>query len=197
MTANVRRVALIAWAVLGAFTAAAVLAGSFFSGWLSVLLLLPALLAWGVLLVVHHRWSARWRIVLLSWLTFGLLRGAVAWLGAQSGMLAGFAAQLSVILCMYAWLAGYAALITLVCHRDVSIAYIFLPTAIGALAMLLTVRSAGGVEQWFTALTSATTMRRAVVFEPLMLSLSCMGTLGVIALLPHMFITVVREMRGN
>jgi hypothetical protein len=197
MSTAVRRVALVAWIVFAVLTVGSLLAGFIFPAWITLLLILPAILAWGVLLVVYHRWLGQWRGVLLVWLAFGILRAAVTWQGAGDGVLRGTVASLLALLCFYAWMAGYAALIALVIHRDVSVAYIFIPIAIGALVMLLTVRSVGGVTQWFDALTSATTVARSFLLEPLLLSLSCMGMLGFIAVVPYMIITGVREVRGN
>jgi len=106
-------------------------------------------------------------------------------------------ASLGAVLCLYALVAGYGALIALVIRRDVSVAYIFIPIAIGALVMLLTVRSVGGATRWLDALTSATTVGRSLLLGPLVLSLSCMSMLGFIAIVPYMIITGVREVRGN
>lgn len=197
MTSTARRVALVAWIVLAVLTGGSLLAGPLFPAWIGAILLLPALSAWVVLLVVYHRLLAGWGAILLLWAAFGLLRAGAAWLGAGDGILRSVVVTLLLVLCLYALIAGYAALIALVIRRDVSVAYIFLPTAIGALVMLLTVQAAGGVAQWFETLASPSTVGRSLTLEPLLLNLSCMGTLGFIAAVPHMIITVVREMRGN
>ena len=197
MTTTVRRIALVAWIAFALLNAAMLLAGSVWPAWIGVLLLIPATLTWAVLLIVYNRLLAHWRSVLLSWLAVGILRTTVTWLGAGAGILGGVVESLLALLCLYALLAGYAALIALVCRRDVSVAYIFVPAAIGALVMLLTVRSAGGVMQWFDALTSAPTVGRSLILEPLLLSLSCMSALGFIAIVPHMICTLVREWRGS
>jgi hypothetical protein len=197
MTTTAWRVVRIAWIVLAILTGGISLAGVILPAWLSLLLVLPAILAWSVLLVVYHRTLGQWRGVFLSWLAFGILRAAAAWLGAGDGSPRDVAASLLALLCLYAWLGGYAALVALVIRRDVCVAYIFIPAALGALAMLLTVRSAGGVTQWFDALTSAATVWRALLLEPLLLSLTCMNTLGFIAAVPYVIITVFREMQGN
>lgn len=197
MTTTVRRFALVAWIVFGVLTAGAMLAGFVFPAWLCLILLFLAILVWSALLAMYRCWLAHWRSVLLCWLVFGLLRGAATWLGSGDSVLGGVVASLLAPLYLYAWLAGCAALIALVWHRDVSVAYVFIPTAIGALVMLMTVQAAGGVSQWFDALMSVTTVGRSLVLEPLLLSLSCMGTLGFIALVPHMMITLIREIRGN
>lgn len=197
MTTTARRVALVAAIALAVLTGASLLASILYPAWIGLILLLPALLAWVVLLVVYHCLLADWRAVLLTWAAFGLLRAGATWLGVSDGILPGVAATLLSVLCVYALIAGYAALIALVIRHDVSVAYIFLPTAIGALVMFLMVQSAGGVMQWFEALTLPSTVGRSLVLEPLLMGLSCMGTLGFIAAVPHMIITVVREMRGN
>lgn len=197
MTTTARRVALVAAIALAVLTGTSLLAGPFFPAWIGLILLVPALLAWVVLLVVYRCLLADWRAVLLTWAAFGLLRAGATWLGVGDGILLSVAATLLSVLCVYALIAGYAALIALVIRRDVSVAYIFLPTAIGALVTLLTVQSAGGVAQWFETLTSPSTAGRSLVLEPLLLGLSCMGTLGFIAAAPYMIITVVREVRGN
>ena len=197
MTTTTRRVALVAWISFAIFTTGSVLADLILSVWVAVLLLLVAMLAWIVLLVVYNRLLAHWRGVLLCWLAFGLLSGAAHLAGRRRWDPAGVMASLVAVLCLYALVAGYAALIALVIRRDVSVAYIFIPIAIGALVMLLTVRSVGGVTQWFDALTSGTNVGPSLLLGPLVLSLSCMSMLGFIAIVPYMIITGVREVRGN
>jgi hypothetical protein len=197
MTTTTRRVALAAWITFAIFTTGSVLADLILPVGVAVLLLLVAMLAWIVLLVVYNRRLAQWRGVLLCWLAFGLLSGALTWLGAGDGILRGVMVSLVAVLCLYALVAGYAALIALVLRRDVSVAYIFIPIAIGALVMLLTVRSVGGVTQWLDALTSGTNVGPSLLLGPLVLSLSCMSMLGFIAIVPYMIITGVREVRGN
>jgi len=187
----------IAWIVLAILTGAMALSGVLFPGWIGVLLLLPALLAWAVLLIAYRRCLASWRAVVLTWALFGLLRGVAVGIDVGNDALSNLIGTVLAVLGLYALLAGYAALLALVLCRDVSVAYLFLPVAIGAPTLLLTVQMAGGVTRWFAALTAPSTVARALVLEPLLLSLSCMEMLGLMALVPHALITLAREARGN
>jgi hypothetical protein len=197
MTTIARRAALAAWIALGVLTTGVLLAGLLLPVWISLFMLLPALVVWLVLLIVYNRALAGWRVLVLIWSAFGVLRACATWVGAGADVLRSAIAALLAVVSLYALVAGYAALIALVVHRDVSVADIFIPTALGAMMMVLTVQSAGGVAQWFDALTAPPTIGRLLVLEPLLLSMTCMGTLGFLAVVPHMIITVVREMRGN
>ncbi|MGC8782470.1 MAG: hypothetical protein ACP5UQ_16535 [Anaerolineae bacterium] len=197
MTPDVRRIAHVAWIALAFLTGLMVLSGILFPAWIGILLLLPALTAWAVLLIIHHRWLASWRAILLIWSGFGVLRVATTRPEFGDGPLDGAVVTLLAVFGFYTLIAGYAALIALIVRRDVSIAYVFLPIALGAPIMLVTVQAAGGVMEWFDAFAMRPTFERALILEPLLLSLSCMGTLGFIAVVPHMVVTVVREVRGN
>lgn len=195
MKSGIRQIAPVAWVALAVLTGLITLSGILFPGWIGVLLLLPALAAWVILLVIYNCWLASWRVVLLTWLAFGILRAGTVGLGEVDGLFGSVAFTLVSVLGFYALLAGYAALIALIVRRDVSVAYLFLPFAIGAPVMLATVQSAGSLLNWFDALMAPSTVLRSLILEPLLLNLTCMWMLGFIAAVPHMFVTIVREVR--
>ncbi len=195
MRSAIQQIALIAWIALAVLTGLITLSGILFPAWIGVLLLLPALAAWMTLLLIYNCRLARWRVILLTWSAFGILRAGATGLGEVEGLFGHLTLTLLSVFALYALIAGYGALIALVAHRDVSVAYIFLPLAIGAPAMLVTIRSTGSVLNWFDALLAPSTLLRALILEPLTLSLSCMGMLGFIAIIPHMVVTAIREAR--
>ncbi len=197
MTPDVRRLAHVAWIGLALLTGLMMLSGVLFPAWIGILLLLPTLTAWVVLLIIHHRWLASWRAILLIWSVFGVLRAAATRPGFGDGLLDGMVATLLAVLGLYALIAGYGALIALIVRRDVSIAYLFLPMVLGVPVMLLTILLSGSMLSWFETLMAPPTVARALLLEPLLLNLSCMSALGFIAAVPHMIVTLVREARGN
>jgi len=188
----------IAWAIFALINGLLFIAGHVLPTLVALLLLLPALLAWAVLLAAYNRALGQWRAVLVAWIVFGLLRAvSTAISSATVAGLAANAASLVVVLCLCALLAGYATLIALVARRDVSVAYITIFYAVGGITMFWMVHSAGGVANFFDSLLNAAGGNNHIVGGSLLLSLSCMSTLGFIALVPHMIIMAVREIRGN
>ena len=199
MSNATRWTAWIAWAIFGLINAAFLLMGHLLSPPVTILLLFVVLVDWIALLVIYNRLLAHWRSVLIAWSVFGLLWVASSTFSmAPMPGLSANAVSLITCLALYALLTGCAALIALVIRRDVSVAYVTLFYAIGGIAIFWMVRSAGGLTSFFDGLLGLAPDKHSAAFTgPLLLGLTCMGTLGFIAVVPYMIITAVREVRGN
>jgi hypothetical protein len=102
-----------------------------------------------------------------------------------------------VVLSLDAMITALAAILVLAIRRDVSVAYVVLSYGLGAWLMLWMIRSAGGVLNFFTDSIAANTANAFSLSEPVVLSLSCMATLGFVTFFPHLVCMLIREVRGR
>jgi hypothetical protein len=151
-----------------------------------------------VLLVRYNRVLAQWRAVLLIWLAYSGLRLLGVWFqGWTVPFVQANLGTFAIVLSLDAVLAGWFAIAALALRRDVSVAYVVIFFAVGAVLMLALVRSAGGVLNF---LTSSMTRDASTTFspaEPILMALSCMSTLGFLTFLPHLLWLGIRELRGR
>jgi len=166
--------------------------------WLQLLLLGFSLIALAWLLLRYNRLLAQWRVAGLVWLTYCLLRLFSVWCHAGGiPFLRDNLATLAMLLAIEAMLTGWFALLVLVIRRDVSLAYLVIFFALGAPLIRALVIEAGGVLNFLIGQTAEEPFHRFSVTEPLIMSLSCMGTLGFIAFLPHLVWLLIKELRGR
>lgn len=194
---TVRQITRVAWGLL-ALTNVILLFGMqglLLCLQLPLLGLLFIVLVW--LLVRYNRPLAQWRAVGLIWFSYTVLR----WLSLElhaSGVpfLQGNMAAFAMLLAVEAMLAGWFALLALAVRRDVSLVYIVMFFVIGAPLLRALVMKAGGVLSFLFGQAAEGPFDRFSISEPLVMSLSCMATLGFIAFLPHLMWLLIKELRG-
>jgi hypothetical protein len=165
-------------------------------GWVQLLSWALSLAALFWLLGVHNRCVAQWRVVIPSWLVYCGLRWLATRLPlASNPILSRNLANLVTVLVMDALISGYAGLVILAIRRDVSVAYVVLATLVGGVALRGQVQASGGVLNWLLG-TAATSMQQGFsVIEPLIMVSSCMISLGILTLLPHLLWLIAHELR--
>jgi len=162
---------------------------------LSLLGLLFILLA--CLLIRYNQLLAQWRVVGAIWLGYGILRLLSVWTHAsQIPSLGDNLATFALLLATMAILSGWFSLFALAIRRDVSLAYIVMFFALGAPLIRGLVIEAGGVLNFLVGQVAGDPLSRFSITEPLVMSLSCMGTLGFISLPAHLIWLLIKELRG-
>lgn len=188
----------ISWGGFGAASLALVLVAAAAPWWLQLLVLGISFLSLLGLLLLYNKALATWRAVLCAWLVYALLRVLSAGLAdAGAPLLEVNLASLTAVLSLEAMITALAALLILAIRRDVSVAYVVLSYGLGAWLVLQMVRSAGGVLKFLTASLAMNASNVLSLSGPVVVSLSCMASLGFLTFFPHLVWMVIREARGR
>jgi hypothetical protein len=195
-----RRVGLTvsAWAVALGARLALLLAGPACPVLPGLLLWTVALLAGGTLAVCYWRAVGTWHGLVLAWLAYAasrLLGASLAW--SPIPFVRDNVAFLALALAVDAALGGWTAAVLLSFRRDVSVAYLVIFFGIGPLALRSLLGSAGSVYNLLFAGSPAASASTFNLAEPLLMSLSCLATLGFVTFLPQLFRLLYRELRGQ
>ncbi len=197
MAPKIRLLKRIAWGTFAATGLALALAPGILPMWSQWLAFGASLLALLGLLLLYNHALASWRAVLCSWLAYAAFRVLTVRLAGTGSFLETNLAPLAMLLSVEAMFTALGAILALGIRRDVSVAYVALSFGLGAWLMLWMVRSAGGV---LKLLTDSMVRDAASVFsisEPVIISLSCMATLGFLTFFPHLLWMLIREARGR
>jgi len=160
--------------------------------WIGLALLLPFLAEIG-LLIRYRRVVGQWRMVILAWLAYAILRLlADRATAAASETLASMLA----LLVFYALLAGYGALTSLAIRRDVSVAYFLLPFIVMPILLQSQIRASGSLilAMWGPP-TEPGTLTVFTWLEPLVIAFSCMTPLAVVTFWGHFVWLLIQERR--
>ncbi len=167
-------------------------------GLLQIVALAPTLLILLLLIGLHNRPLAQWRSVIGIWVAYCALRILTVLLPQLPiPFLRDNLANFAAVLVVEAMMAGWLALAILAIRRDVSVAYLVIFFATGPIILRALVQDAGGVYNFLTVSSGREMYEQFSLTEPMIMALSCMSTLGWLALIPHMLWLLIRELRGR
>lgn len=163
---------------------------------LASLVLLPILFLVEIGLLLRYAGkTGQWRAVFLFWGVYSLARLTVVWVQSYSGETV---TTLTLLLAVYAMLAGWLAMVILVIRRDVSLAYMVIPFIIGPILLRAQVLASGGVLAWLSSLMQQSDeLPPFTLLEPAFMSIACMSALGIPTFIAHFLWLWVKEVRRD